>query len=179
VDGRLVAMPSYTDAGLLFLSHGPPGGERLRGAALDLGALLAQQAQGSETGARARGVALDVRSPAEPVVVMADPERIAQVLANLVGNAIKYTAEGGRVTLRAEREGGFGALSVRDTGLGIPTESIPRLFDPFYRVPEPKHQEAEGTGLGLSIVKAIVDQHKGDVRVESAASGPALAPSST
>jgi len=65
------------------------------------------------------------------------------------------------------REGDYGAFSVRDTGLGIPAEAIPHLFAPFYRVQERRHLEAEGTGLGLSIVKAIVDQHHGDIRTES------------
>jgi signal transduction histidine kinase len=135
--------------------------------AVGLAGLLAQQAAQAERAARGRGVMLSVEDAPEEVVVAADPGRIGQVVANLLSNAIKYTPAGGRVTLSVMRLEGYGGLSVHDTGLGIPTESIPHLFESFYRVPEAQHREAEGSGLGLSIVKAIVDQHRGDVRVES------------
>jgi signal transduction histidine kinase len=142
-------------------------GMPLQTEAVSLAALLEQQTAKAERAARGRGVLLCVEAPPEEVVVVADPERIGQVVANLVSNAIKYTPAGGTVTLSAMREGDYGALSVRDTGLGIPAEAIPHLFEAFYRVPEREHMEAEGTGLGLSIVKAIVDQHHGDIRIES------------
>lgn len=142
-------------------------GMPLRLQAVDLEPLLLAQAVRAEAFARAAGVALKVEPPPEPVTVLADPERIGQVLANLVSNAIKYTPAGGRVTLAAHGDGRYGALSVRDTGVGIPAEAIPELFKPFYRVPASGPRKTEGTGLGLSIVKAIVDQHRGEVRVES------------
>jgi two-component system sensor histidine kinase/response regulator len=142
-------------------------GMPLRLQAVSLPALLAEQASRAEGAARARGVRLDAEPSGEEIVVAADPGRIAQVVANLVSNAIKSTPEGGRVTLSATREGGWGALHVSDTGIGIPAEAIPRLFEPFYRVPEHAHRDARGTGLGLSIVKAIVEQHGGQTTVET------------
>jgi two-component system, sensor histidine kinase and response regulator len=142
-------------------------GMPLQAQELDLEALLIRQAAGAETAARGRGVLLRVEGSREKVTVKADSERIGQVVANLLSNAIKYTPAGGSVTLSAMREADHATLAVQDTGLGIPAASIPRLFEPFYRVPGREHQQAEGTGLGLSIVKAIVDQHLGEIRVES------------
>jgi two-component system, sensor histidine kinase and response regulator len=132
---------------------------------LDLGALAERQAKDALD--RGHGIDLRYESPAETVTVKADGERLAQVAANLLSNALKYTPTGGRVTVSVERVAGCGVLRVRDTGLGIPADALRRVFEPFYRVDQPEHRKAEGTGLGLSIVKAIVEQHGGEVRVES------------
>jgi signal transduction histidine kinase len=142
-------------------------GMPLRIQAVDLEPLLLAQALRAEVFARAAGVALKVEPSADAVSVLADPERIGQVLANLVSNAIKYTPAGGSVVLAARVEGRYGELSVRDTGVGIPSEALPELFKPFYRVPATGARKTEGTGLGLSIVKAIVEQHRGEIHVES------------
>lgn len=142
-------------------------GMPLRVQEVDLAGLVAQQAARAEGAARGRRVRVAIDASPEELVVVADPERIGQVVENLVSNAIKYTPPGGNVTLSTRRDAHRAALSVHDTGLGIPAGSIPHLFEPFYRVPEREHTEAEGTGLGLSIVKAIVDQHGGEIRVES------------
>jgi signal transduction histidine kinase len=134
---------------------------------LPLMPLLTAQAASATSTARARGVTLEVTASEDEIAVAADADRVAQVVANLLSNAIKYTPRGGRVTLAAAREAGFGKILVSDTGVGIPAESVPRLFEPFYRVPGRQREQVEGTGLGLSIVKAIVDQHRGAIRVDS------------
>ena len=95
-----------------------------------------------------------------------DSNKIIQVLTNLIGNAIKFTPQGGTVTVSILRQGEEMVMRVRDTGMGIPKESLPKIFDRFYRVPRPG-KEIQGTGLGLSIVRKIVDLHRGRIEVES------------
>lgn len=98
----------------------------------------------------------------------ADRNYLEQVLTNLLDNAIKYTPEGGRVTISAiEKDRGEIQFSIEDNGIGIPKEDIPRIFERFYRVDKGRSQELGGTGLGLSIVKHLVQAHGGRVWVES------------
>src|SRR6185369_9215289 len=85
-----------------------------------------------------------------------DREAVSQILSNLLDNAIKYTRGGGRITLGARILDGSAELYVRDTGIGIPPEDLPRLFERFYRVDKARSRELGGTGLGLSIVKHLV-----------------------
>jgi len=106
------------------------------------------------------------RLPAD-LTVRADAKALEQVLLNLLDNAIKYTPEGGSVELFGERVGDQAHLSVRDTGLGIDSRHLPRLFERFYRVDRGRSREAGGTGLGLSIVRHLVSAMDGDVRVAS------------
>ncbi|HEX8451211.1 MAG TPA: GAF domain-containing sensor histidine kinase [Longimicrobium sp.] len=97
-------------------------------------------------------------------VLYADRDRLVQVFSNLVGNAIKFTPEGGIVTLRAEGMGGAVCFQVADTGAGIPAEHLPRLFDRFWQA---RRTDRRGLGLGLPIVKGIVEAHGGHVEVAS------------
>lgn len=99
--------------------------------------------------------------------VHADKDRLIQILSNLVSNAHKYTPEGGRICIRARAEDEAVHVEVSDTGIGIPPEALPRIFERFYRVDDPRVQETPGTGLGLSIVKALVEMHGGRIWVES------------
>jgi two-component system phosphate regulon sensor histidine kinase PhoR len=100
--------------------------------------------------------------------VEADRNYLEQVLINLVDNAIKYTPDGGRITISVvEKEGQEVEFSVRDNGIGIPKEDMPRIFERFYRVDKGRSKESGGTGLGLSIVKHLVQAHGGRVWVES------------
>ncbi len=118
---------------------------------------------------RARGVTLVNQVPAG-VVAEADPDRLRQVLANLIDNAIKYGREQGTVTVTGRTMGGTRVeISVRDDGPGIPAEAMARIFERFYRVDKARSREQGGTGLGLAIVKNVVQAHGGEVRVESAA----------
>ena len=104
-------------------------------------------------------------SPLSPI--LGNSRRLEQVVANLVGNAIKYTPEGGRIDVSLREDGDFVVLCVRDTGIGITPEEQARIFDKFYRVQTDATLPTGGTGLGLSIVKSIVEKHKGRVWVDS------------
>jgi len=103
----------------------------------------------------------------EDAIVWCDSEAVSQVLSNLLDNAIKYTSAGGQITVGAQRAGKTIEFFVRDTGMGIPEEDLPRLFERFYRVDKARSRELGGTGLGLSIVKHLVAAHNGTIRVES------------
>ena len=97
----------------------------------------------------------------------ADRARVTQAVTNLVDNAIKYTPDGGTVTVEGEPRDGMVAISVADTGIGIAPEHLPRIFERFYRVDRSRSRALGGTGLGLSIVKHIATSHGGDVEVKS------------
>jgi two-component system phosphate regulon sensor histidine kinase PhoR len=106
--------------------------------------------------------------PAELPAVMADRDRLAQILINLVDNAVKYTPEGGSVTVTARAAGdGRVEVVVADTGIGIPAADLPRITERFYRVDKARSRELGGTGLGLAIVKHLVLAHGGELRIES------------
>ena len=117
--------------------------------------------------ARYTAVLLDV-DPAAPTV-RADPVAVRQVLGNLVENAVRYTPGGGTVTIFSRAEDGGVRLGVRNTGTGIPSDHLPRIFERFYRVDPARSRAAGGTGLGLAIVKHLVEAHGGRVYAESAA----------
>ncbi|UCF83764.1 MAG: HAMP domain-containing histidine kinase, partial [Desulfobacteraceae bacterium] len=99
--------------------------------------------------------------------VQADPKNIEEIFNNLISNAINYSPEGGRVTVTARGLGEYIEIKVKDTGVGITPEELPKIFDKFYRVKHPKTRNVVGTGLGLSIVKGVVDAHHGTIDVES------------
>jgi PAS domain S-box-containing protein len=107
---------------------------------------------------------LDPRLP----IVVGDRDRLVQVVSNLVNNAVKYSPDGGTVTLSSRSEGGFALVSITDTGVGIPPDEIGHVFERFRRVRSGAAQSIPGTGLGLTIVKQIVEMHGGKIWVESA-----------
>jgi PAS domain S-box-containing protein len=107
---------------------------------------------------------LDPRLP----IVLGDRDRLIQVVSNLVNNSVKYSPDGGMVTLSSRSEGGFALISVADTGVGIPPDEIGHVFERFRRVRSGAAQSIPGTGLGLTIVKQIVEMHGGRIWVESA-----------
>ena len=117
--------------------------------------------------AQAKRQTLEVAAPAGAAVVAGDPDYLERAVANLVDNAIKYTPEGGAVRVTARRDGGAVAVEVEDTGIGIPAEDLPRIFERFYRVDKSRSRDMGGTGLGLSIVKHIAQVHGGTVDVQS------------
>ena len=117
--------------------------------------------------ARAR-VAVTAQIPADLSDVPADRDRLAQILINLIDNAVKYTPEGGSVTVTGRnREDGMIEVAVSDTGIGIPPGDLPRITERFYRVDKARSRELGGTGLGLAIVKHLVMAHGGELRIES------------
>jgi signal transduction histidine kinase len=101
------------------------------------------------------------------VWVEGDRARMKQVVVNLLDNAIKYTPQGGAVDLKVRARDGKAILEVTDNGIGIPKESLPRVFERFYRVDEARSRELGGAGLGLSIVKSICTAHHGQVEATS------------
>ena len=113
------------------------------------------------------GVELSFKTAAGLGELQGDPAGLQQLLGNLVSNGIRYTPRGGTVEVRVRRTAHFLRLEVADTGMGIPEEDIPRLFEDFFRSPSARERVPEGTGLGLSIVKAVAEQHGGSVSVES------------
>ena len=111
-----------------------------------------------------RGVHIVTRL-APGVLVLVDRARIRQVCANLIDNAIKYTAPGGRVEVTVSGEEAWGVVSIADTGIGIPPEERPRVWDRLFR--GDRSRTERGLGLGLSLVKAVVEAHGGEVRLQS------------
>ena len=101
------------------------------------------------------------------LLILANKDRIKQMLINLIENGIKYNVEGGNVSIHAHKEEGKIILSVKDSGIGIAKEHLPRIFERFYRVDKGRSRNLGGTGLGLSIVKHIVNLYSGDIRVNS------------
>ncbi|MCA1811462.1 MAG: HAMP domain-containing histidine kinase [Halobacteriales archaeon] len=138
----------------------------LRPAAAPLSSLLVPCVQEIADVAAARGVAVAGGPwPDDPVV--ADPGRVHQVVMNLLWNAVKFTPQGGRVTLGARVVGGEAEVVVRDTGIGIRAADLGRLFQPFVQVHAPGQSPEAGTGLGLYICRGIVEQHGGHIWAES------------
>jgi signal transduction histidine kinase len=120
---------------------------------------------------RARELAMRNEVPSDLPPVQADRERIHQVLFNLLENAVRFTPPGGMVTVRAARENGEWAVSVEDTGPGIPKEHIPLVFERFYRVDPSRSRDDGGTGLGLAIARSVVEAHGGRIWAESEEKG--------
>ncbi|MCS7062011.1 MAG: ATP-binding protein, partial [Anaerolineae bacterium] len=107
-------------------------------------------------------------SVAGELIVHGDADRIKQVLLNLVENAVKHTPDGGVVRIiGATTDAGMVLLSVSDTGVGIPSEDLPHVFERFYRVDKSRSRAYGGAGLGLAIAKSIVEAHGGDIEVQS------------
>jgi two-component system phosphate regulon sensor histidine kinase PhoR len=120
-----------------------------------------------EQRALAKKLRLETAPPPEPLAVLADEEALADILDNLVDNAIKYTPAGGQVTLRWFPDEKDAVLQVEDTGIGIPEKDLPRIFERFYRVDRARSRELGGTGLGLSIVKHLVQALGGSIKATS------------
>lgn len=149
---------------LLTVSHLESGTFSVDRAAVDLRALLQEALELFEQQAREAGVVLECHVDPDAGLVMGDPIRLNQIISNLVGNAIKFTPTGGRVTVRAVREPSRVVIAVEDTGPGIPPGELPHIFDRFWQA-ESKHRA--GAGLGLSISKAIAEAHGGLLEVQS------------
>ncbi|HET8679863.1 MAG TPA: ATP-binding protein [bacterium] len=118
-----------------------------------------------------KGIALKVNIPRELPPVLADPDRMAQVVTNLLGNALQYTPPGGLVEVRARQEDGAVAVAVTDTGIGIAAEDLPHVFDRFYRVDRSRARASGGTGIGLTVARHLVEAHRGSITADSAGVG--------
>ncbi|MBI2408306.1 MAG: HAMP domain-containing protein [Gemmatimonadetes bacterium] len=152
---------------LLDLSRIESGGWVPEPQEVDLAAVVGDDISAARATADRKGIRLDVVVAADATTVFADATALRQVIGNLVENAIRHTVTGA-VTLRAAREGHGVTVSVSDTGCGIASEHLPRIFERFYRADPARSREEGGTGLGLSIVKHLVDAHGGRVHADSA-----------
>jgi signal transduction histidine kinase len=153
-------------ADLLVLSRIELGQQELKPGLQSVAQLLTDNVDAMQPLAQRKGISLILEPPPEDAQVFADSEAVHQILTNLLENAIKYTS-GGTVTVAARADGDKVEFSVKDTGMGIPQEDLPRLFERFYRVDKARSKALGGTGLGLSIVKHLVQSQGGVVRVES------------
>lgn len=132
----------------------------------DMGKIIADAVALMEPRARQQGIRL-THSCRELKPVLADPKNMEEIINNLVSNAINYSPGGGQVSVVAQGLGEYMEIRVEDTGVGIPPEELPKIFDKFYRVKHPKTRRVVGTGLGLAIVKGVVEAHHGTIDVES------------
>ncbi len=133
----------------------------------DLEESVAYLAKSLAVNASARGHKLTFDGAYDPVIIRGDKIRIEQILINITSNAIKYTPDGGRISLRLHDLGDRAEITITDNGVGIPEEDIPHLFERFYRVEKARSSDKGGTGLGLAIAKEFAVAHGGDIRVSS------------
>ena len=162
---EIVRMTSITD-NLLLLAKAEQGTVDVHLSEVDLENLLDELYEDSEVLAEQKNISVRLREKA-PITIVGDRGRLRQLLLNLVDNAIKYTPEGGTVTLAVRRQNGSALFEVQDTGIGIPPGEIDKIFDRFYRVDKARSREQGGTGLGLSIAKWIAELHRGTISVAS------------
>jgi signal transduction histidine kinase len=151
---------------ILFVARVDAGRLTLEHDAVDLAALVASEVEFNQAAADAKGVELHLDSEDGLPPLWADPTRLAQLLSNLITNAVKFTNPGGSVSAGVHRRGDQAEITIADTGVGIPAEEVDQLFQRFFRASTAS--TSPGTGLGLSIVKSIAEAHGGTVHVESA-----------
>ena len=150
---------------LLDLARSEAGRLRLRTEELDLAAVAGNILKTFEPRAAQLGVKLEL--DATPARLEGDADRLAQVMVNLVDNAMRHTPAGGTIAVEVRRLDGAASLTVRDTGVGIPFGDLPHVFERFYVADRSRARDSAGTGLGLSIVKQIVEAHGGTVVADS------------
>ncbi|WP_158501558.1 CHASE domain-containing protein [Vitiosangium sp. GDMCC 1.1324] len=156
---------------LLDVSRVTRGKIQLQKRPLELVAAVGRALEMTRPFAESRGHSLRLELPDGPLWAEADPVRLEQVLTNLLHNAAKYSEPGGRITLTLAREADEAVVRVADTGMGIPSEALPHLFEPFMQVARTLDRAQGGLGLGLTLVKRLVELHGGCVEVESGGVG--------
>jgi signal transduction histidine kinase len=152
---------SLVDAGKLTLNR----------SAVPPQALLERTATAHLPQAQHLGITLEIDVAADLPPVHVDPERLAQVLGNLVGNALRYTPQGGRIVLAAEKQAGAIHITIQDTGTGIDPSDLPHIFDRFYRSDAARETNEGESGLGLAIAKSLIEAHGGTISVSSTLGG--------
>lgn len=156
---------------LLDVSRITTGKITLQKEVVDLAAIISRAIEGARPLLDARRHQLEVSLPKASLMLEADPLRLAQVLWNLLNNAAKYTPEGGRIQLTAVRDQGDAVVRVRDTGMGIPAEMLPKVFDLFTQMERTLARAEGGLGIGLTLVRRLTEMHKGKVEAHSAGPG--------
>ena len=152
---------------LLDVSRIRTGKVELRKARVDLNTVIAHAVEVARPLAEDRGHALSVALPPEPVWLEADPVRLEQVFSNLLSNAVKFTEDGGRIALSVERQGQEVVVRVRDTGVGIPPDLLPRVFDLFTQGDRSIDRSRDGLGIGLTLSRRLVEMHGGTIEARS------------
>ena len=152
---------------LLDLSRITTGKVELRTERIALGAAVDEALESIRPAVAEHGHELTVSLPPEPVYLEADQTRLAQVFANLLGNACKYTPRGGRIALSARRDHGDVVVTVTDSGIGIPPDALPGLFEMFAQVDRSLERGHRGLGVGLALVRGFVEMHHGTVTAHS------------
>jgi PAS domain S-box-containing protein len=156
---------------LMEVSRITRGKIELRKEKIDLAEVLQGAVETSRPIIEASQHQLDLDLPTEPLMLEGDKMRLTQVFSNLLNNAAKYTTEGGRIWLSARREDAQAVVSVRDNGMGIPAEMLPKVFDLFTQVDRTAHRAQGGLGIGLTLVHSLVALHGGNVKVDSEGAG--------
>jgi signal transduction histidine kinase len=152
---------------LLLLSRLAHPDDRPNLETLDLRAVVRRTANAAGPEAAARSLALSAQVPVRQVRVLANRDELSRMLAELIENALRYTAPGGTIVVRLERHGGTASLAVADNGVGIPDDERPHVLADFFRGAAARGIAPTGAGLGMSIVDRIVRRHGGTVEVES------------
>jgi signal transduction histidine kinase/ActR/RegA family two-component response regulator len=162
--GRLLALIND----LLDIARIEAGGFELQRTAVDVSHLVHQVAAtlAPMLDAKGQGLSLQIAQPLPPV--WADPDRLMQIVVNLVSNAHKYTPPGGNISVVAEQAEGFGRVQVRDTGVGLSADELAQLFTRFFRARNPATRDVTGSGLGLALTRSLVELHGGALSVLSA-----------
>src|SRR5688500_9425950 len=150
---------------LLDLARFEAGGISLALENVDVDEIFERVSERHAQAAHEKGVTIDVEPHDDDIRLVGDPHRLEQAVQNLASNALRHTPPGGRIRLGASRDGEMVKLAVTDTGVGIPAEHLPHVFDRFYKADQSRSKA--GSGLGLSVVKAIVERHGGTVSVRS------------
>ncbi|HUZ03233.1 MAG TPA: ATP-binding protein [Thermomicrobiaceae bacterium] len=153
------------------LSRVESGAVTIRADVLPVAELVEAAALAFEPRFQEKGVRLEVALPDRRSSVVADRDRTGQVLANLLGNALRYTTEGGSVRLSVQPAGESLCFQIQDSGVGIPSEHLGRVFDRFYRVDRSRSRAVGGSGIGLTIARALVEAQGGRIWAESAGAG--------
>ena len=172
--------------GLLLLARADAGTDEAAPAAIDVGTVLAELEPRLTAHAESRGLTMTVERPPAPTLAPLDRGAFVRLIWILVDNAVKYTAPPGHVDITLENvrdttssagtemvpgtnsaAGHVVELTIRDTGIGIAQEDLPRVFDRFYRTDPARSRESGGAGLGLAIAKSIVERHGGRIRIQS------------
>jgi signal transduction histidine kinase/DNA-binding response OmpR family regulator len=166
IDRQVTHMVRLIDD-LLDVSRITHGTLELRRQRIELAAIVDQALEATRPDIESAGHTLSVALPPQPIALDADPVRLAQVLVNLLNNACKYTEPGGHLWLTAERDGADVVVMVKDTGIGIPPEHLPRLFEMFSQAAAALEWSQGGLGIGLSLVRSLVELHGGSVAAHS------------
>jgi two-component system, chemotaxis family, CheB/CheR fusion protein len=164
---RQVGQMSRLVDDLLDLSRITRGRIDLRKERIELAVVVEQAVEAVRALHRSKNQELTIALPRQPVLMNADPARLAQVIGNLLNNACKFTDENGHVWLTAEQEGTQAVVRVRDSGIGIAAEHLPGLFEMFSQVDTSLERSRDGLGIGLTLVKTLVEMHDGTVEARS------------